>query len=722
MTQSVMFLRLFLFLFISACAHSDVHSERGKDLGSGARPAPVAQGTESGWPQTYTSDNKSISVYPPQVEEWSGDDLKERAAVSVQTSSSAKPIYGLIWISAKTSVDPKTHRVSFDQVHVTKAQFPSAPELSASSLKTLRQNESGLLKPVALESLQSNLAIARAESEVDQPKLRNGPPKIVFKKTPTLLVLIDGAPALRDSGASGVMRVINTRALILYDSSKSRYYFYMGDRWMDALSLSGPWIESDQVSPEVEQAKNHAVQQNQVDLLNDPNSALMKKLAQHEIPQVYVSTEPTEVLQTEGKPQLQSIAGTKLLFVSNSENSIFLDQHDQNYYVLLSGRWYRAKSLDGPWRYVPANKLSKDFAKIPENHRKGSVLASVPGTQQAGEAKISNEVPQTAKVDRNQAALEVKYDGEPQFKPIEQTSLQYAENSKTPVIQVDSKSYFALQSGVWFESNSPQGPWKVAARVPAVIYTIPSSSPVYYVTYVRIYDATPDAVYVGYTPGYLGSYCCSDGVVVYGTGYYYPPWIGTYWIGPPVTFGVGFYWGYGGGFYAGPAFYPWWGPWWSTPVYIGYPYSVTGAVPVGQGTVYQGWSSAVVQTQNPAPFQSAYLGSGGTWGPASEPPAASAWNPSAPQAPAANSAHWGVGQQAGAAAAINGAAPAQPAPAAPAAPAIAPPPAAGAPAPAPMAPPPAPAAPPPAAGNAGAISQGFHGGGGGGGGWGPAHR
>ncbi len=41
---------------------------------------------------------------------------------------------------------------------------------------------------------------------------------------------------------------------------------------------------------------------------------------------------------------------------------------------------------------------------------------------------------------------------------------------------------------VWVASGilpaSPQGPWALATSVPQVIYTIPSSSPVYNVTYV----------------------------------------------------------------------------------------------------------------------------------------------------------------------------------------------------------------------------------------------
>ena len=43
-------------------------------------------------------------------------------------------------------------------------------------------------------------------------------------------------------------------------------------------------------------------------------------------------------------------------------------------------------------------------------------------------------------------------------------------------------------------------------------------------TYVRVYASTPDTVTYGYTAGYTMSYV-SAGVVVYGTGYYYPPYI-----------------------------------------------------------------------------------------------------------------------------------------------------------------------------------------------------
>ena len=146
------------------------------------------------------------------------------------------------------------------------------------------------------------------------------------------------------------------------------------------------------------------------------------------------------------------------------------------------------------------------------------------GTPESQEAVIANDIPQTAEVERAEAQLTVTYDGEPRWAQIEETLLAYAINSATPVIRVDPMNYYAVDNGIWFAAPSPFGPWLVASYMPEAIYTISPSSPVYYVTYVRVYDSTPDVVYEGYTPGYLGSYGSDDDVVVYGTGYDYPSW------------------------------------------------------------------------------------------------------------------------------------------------------------------------------------------------------
>src|SRR5262249_37157953 len=252
---------------------------------------------------------------------------------------------------------------------------------------------------------------------------------------------------------------------------------------------------------------------------------------------IYVSTVPADLIETNGPPTWSPIAGTELLYATNTQARLFMALKTQTTYVLVSGRWFSAPSIQGPWAYVPGKKLPADFAKIPEHEPPGKVLAWVPGTPRAAEAVIANGIPQTATVKRSEAHFTATYDGPPQWKPVTGTSLTYAVNSPAPIIRVTPASYYALYNGVWFMGPAPTGPWVVAAAVPAVIYTIPVSSPLHYVTYVRVYSATPEVVYVGYTPGYLGTVVTPEGVVVYGTGVAYTPWVGTVWYPPPPTYG-----------------------------------------------------------------------------------------------------------------------------------------------------------------------------------------
>src|SRR5262249_40183428 len=161
--------------------------------------------------------------------------------------------------------------------------------------------------------------------------------------------------------------------------------------------------------------------------------------------------------------------------------------------------WFSSPSLqNGPWTYEPATGLPSDFAKIPDEGPKASVLTAIPGTPQAKEAMIVNQIPQTATISRAATRPTITYEGASDFRPIQGTPMSSAVNSTTPVI-LSSGSYYACQFGVWFVSRTPTGPWAVATSVPQEIYTIPPTSAVYYVTSVKIYGETPSAVYVGYT-------------------------------------------------------------------------------------------------------------------------------------------------------------------------------------------------------------------------------
>ena len=237
--------------------------------------------------------------------------------------------------------------------------------------------------------------------------------------------------------------------------------------------------------------------------------------------------------------------------------------------MLIAGRWYQSKTTDGPWTCISGSQIPKDFTKIPPENPKYSVLVSIPGTEQAKEAVIANQIPQTAAVKRSEAKLAVTYDGAPQFQPITGTAMEYAVNTSSEVVHA-SERYYAVSNGVWFVGDAPVGPWAVADTIPTEIYSIPPSNPLYHDRFVYVYGSTPDVVYCGYTPGYLGAYVWDD-TVVFGTGWWYPGWTGgLYWYGWPWTYGFGFQFGYfGGGWLWRPGGY-WW---YHNPGYFGRVYS-----------------------------------------------------------------------------------------------------------------------------------------------------
>jgi hypothetical protein len=137
----------------------------------------------------------------------------------------------------------------------------------------------------------------------------------------------------------------------------------------------------------------------------------------------------------------------------------------------------------------------------------------------------------------------------------------------------------------------------VALSVPAAIYSIPASSPLHYVTYVHVYGGTPQTVYVGYTPGYYGTVVAPTNVVVYGTGYVYPPvYVGSYWYPPPPTYGygAGFGWGAVTGFAFGAATAAVWGGAWGC---CGYDdIDIDRTVNINRNDAYNRWNQSQVRS------------------------------------------------------------------------------------------------------------------------------
>lgn len=460
--------------------------------------------------------------------------LSFRMAVSATPQGAAAPGFGTVKLTAITTSNPDGTTVALNEVSVVKTTFPSFPDQAMTFAQAIAAQAQIWGQSVSLQAIQANLAVTQAESK--KPKavaVQNPVPKIIVSQSPAILVLVDGQPALRPVTGSTLLRVINTQSLIALDQSSGTFYLRVNGGWVQSSQITGTWSPvtnpPDSLAPLLQQATSSG----NVQLYNPQQGA-----ASSATPTVYVSTVPAELIVTQGAPDFQPVSGTQLLQAANTTSSLFMDVSKQTYYLVISGRWFSTQNLTGAWQFVPANQLPADFANIPENAPAGTVLASVAGTKQAQEAAISASVPQTARIARSSAGS-VSYDGTPQFSKISGTELSYAINTATPVVKVSSSRYYAVMNGVWFKATSPTGPWTVADKVPASIYTIPPSCPIYYASNVYVYGSTPDYVTVGYTPGYYGTCLAPEGVVVFGTGYNYVPYIGSAWIAPPLTYGFG---------------------------------------------------------------------------------------------------------------------------------------------------------------------------------------
>lgn len=523
------------------------------------------------WPYAITIPQGTIVVYQPQPQSFSNNNLSAIAAVSFKKKGT-DPVFGAVWLDAKVNTDRETRLVALQELKVADVKFPgNADSAKLLQLKTLLENE---LPKHPLHLTLDDLLSALAENNpaAAATGLKNEPPVIIFKDQIALLVTIDGTPKIQADKTLGISRVVNSPFVIVQQKSNHPYYLYAGGRWFGTASLTGTWSFVKKPPSAIKK-------------IGEKISANNKEapISLDSLPLIVVSTVPAELIQSNGQPIFAAVVGTGLLYMNNSPDNIFVDIATQEYYVLLSGRWYLSRSLQGPWDYVAPDNLPKDFAKIPEGTTKDVVLASVPGTPAAREAVMDAQVPQTAKVDRNKATTTVTYDGAPQFAAVSNTGLEYAVNTASTVLK-EGSAYYVVDKGVWFTGNSPNGPWKVATSRPADVDKIPASSPVYNIKYVYVYDVTPEVVYMGYTPGYTGCYVLGP-TVVYGTGYNYAPWYGSTYYPRPVTWGFGMSYnpwtGWSIGFGVSVGFlhfgigYNFGGGWWGPPIYhppFFYPY------------------------------------------------------------------------------------------------------------------------------------------------------
>jgi hypothetical protein len=507
-----------------------------------AAPAPDP---DAPWPRRYQAkDGGVIAIYQPQISSWEKQKhMTLYAAVAYTPKGSQTPLFGAIKAETDTRVSVSERLVNFSQLTIVESHFPNAArEQVSAAVNAIKDGLTDAERVIALDRV-----LASYDSSGIRPTNVDGvkadPPAIFFSMNPAVIVNIDGEPVWSPIKDNDLRYVVNSNWDLFEHPPTKMYFLRNGDTWLKSPTLtSGAWAAAGTLPASFSKLP---ADENWKDVKaavpgRQPTAASK--------PRVFVSTTPAELILLKGGPQYVPVAGTGLQWVRNTDSDLFRVGTTGPVFYLVAGRWFSAPDFNGPWTFATPN-LPPDFAKIPLEHERSRVLASVPGTLQAAEAVLLAQIPQTARVNKKELkAPEVSYQGEPKFEPIEKTSVARAVNTDKDIIKVGDLYYMCFQ-GVWFASRSPNGPWEVTGSVPPQIYEIPVSSPAHSVTYVTVEDNDDDWVVFASAAAYTGV-MVAWGCAVWGSGWYYPPYIGY------------------GGFY--PAYFPfyptygysaWYNPW-----------------------------------------------------------------------------------------------------------------------------------------------------------------
>ena len=481
--------------------------------------AQAAPADPQAFPRTLLLPDAVVTIHEPQLLAWTDFRRFEGVfAFQAKGQQAEDDFFGTVEFSADAVPDKVNRTVAVADIQVDAVRSAVSPERLAPFREAMQTLVEAHVRAVPLD-----LVVHRLTDEalpVSPVALKVEPPEIIVAREPAVLVLAPGGPVVAPLGDDGLERVLNANWPI-YEVDE-RFWLQTEARWFVADKFGGPWV----VAPKPPKALAALT--------------LATADATGAAPKVFARSEPAELILIEGKPKLEPIGNTGISYVSNTQAVLL--KHRRSWYFLVSGRWFESKTLGGKWAH--AERLPEAFGRIPADHVMAKVRSSVPGTFEARLAAVEALIPSKQEVKvGDPAPVEVVYAGEPKFAAIEGASVEMAINTGFDVLLIGGE-YWLCYEGVWYVAASAAGPFKVAAEAPAEdLDSIPPSSPAHHVTYVRSYPASTSTVVYSYPASYYGVYVYG-GVPVYGTGFYYPPYIAYYpayrhpvYYGWPTTYG-----------------------------------------------------------------------------------------------------------------------------------------------------------------------------------------
>src|SRR5215813_1431997 len=127
-------------------------------------PANASQLPADPWPRDLSIANAAVLVYQPQVNKWDGNQIDFRAALAIKPTGAKDETFGVVFATARTQVDKVARTVVFENLKITKTDFPTLPNRGAQYAAELQTRFASDLKTISLDRLEASLAAAGIKS------------------------------------------------------------------------------------------------------------------------------------------------------------------------------------------------------------------------------------------------------------------------------------------------------------------------------------------------------------------------------------------------------------------------------------------------------------------------------------------------------------------------------------------------------------------------------
>ncbi len=270
------------------------------------------------WPFKIESGDTVITIYLPQVESLKGDIITSRSAISISVPAAETPVFGAVWFEAYALTDRDSRTVVLSDVKVMGARFPSMEGQNLEAYGKLVTDEIEEWEfLITLDELNAMLEYVDKQN-IAAEGIKNDPPKIIVKSSPAVLILIDGEPKEQDLENTDLKYVVNTSFFIVYDKKSKAYYMRGGPWWYSSKKVDSGYAPVDKVPDEVaklaEEAEKAAAEDAAAEAKaaaeagEDPPPDQAAELEGKSPPEVIISTEPAELIVTEGEPCVCSLS------------------------------------------------------------------------------------------------------------------------------------------------------------------------------------------------------------------------------------------------------------------------------------------------------------------------------------------------------------------------------------------------------------------------------